>query len=85
MVNADGGEEKFFGLVADDPHPDFDACRRWICCSDIGVAWRASTDYDDKAAGQGPESGTFFDTTAGACPTAASLSRLPRDLVKTRN
>ena len=38
MSNVSKGEEKFFGLIADDPHPDFDNERQWIvsaltyCC-----------------------------------------------------
>ena len=65
METVDGGEEKFFGLIADDPHPDFPEVKKWTVVADSGIAWRASPNYDNRAAGKGPECGYQFTTLTG--------------------
>ena len=63
-----GGEEKFFGLIADDPHPDFPQVKKWTVVAESGIAWRSSSNYDNRAAGKGPECGDKFTTLTGTCP-----------------
>jgi len=60
-----GGEEKFFGLIADDPHPDFPQVKKWTVVAESGIAWRASPNYDNRAAGKGPGCGDTFTTLTG--------------------
>jgi hypothetical protein len=57
METVDGGEERFFGMIADDPHPKYQNTREWIVVADTGVGWRSSPVYNDRAAGQGPARG----------------------------
>ena len=57
--------DAMFGFGSSDrTHPDFPHEKRWTVVADEGVAWRASTDFGDKAAGQGPSVGTQFNTNS---------------------
>jgi hypothetical protein len=53
-------------LWEDDPHPYFPTETKWTVVADSGVAWRSSMEYNDRAAGKGPPSGTTFNTL-GPC------------------
>ena len=68
IETVDDGEEKFFGLIADDPHPKYQDVRKYIVVADTGVGWRSSPRYGDRAAGQGPARGTMVETPAVSPP-----------------